>query len=250
MSSRQLEDGLLTVNIWRGGEYGKLVTYQLPLRDNQTVLDIVSEVQRQHEPGLAYRFSCRVGVCGSCAMTVNGSPRWTCRTHVNKVVEDGTLTIEPLRNLPRIKDLVCDLEPFIDTWEKAGAPFQPTLSRTDPPAKVNPDSKTRRLADANLQCINCAVCYSACDVVNWNRRYIGPAGLNRAWTLVNDVRHAEPEVTFDKAFAESGCGSCHSHGNCTRYCPIELTPSESIAGLKRLAFTGLPDKTDHEATEF
>lgn len=240
----------LNVEIWRGGKNGDLVSYQLPQRANQTVLDVVTEVQRLHEPELAYRFACRVGVCGSCAMTVNGKPRWTCRTHVNKVVEDGRLTIEPLRNLPLIKDLVCDLAPFIDTWEKAGAPFEPTQSRNDPPARVNPNSKPRKRADANLQCINCAVCYSACDVVNWNRDYIGPAALNRAWTLVNDARHATPKATFDKAFGESGCGSCHSQGNCTRHCPIELTPSESIAGLKRMAFKGLPtDKEHHLSTE-
>ncbi len=217
-------------------------TYKVAARENQTVLDVVSEVQRLHEPGLAYRFACRVGVCGSCAMTVNGRPRWTCRTHVNKVADEGVLTIEPLSNLPRIKDLVCDLAPFIDTWQKAGAPFEGTKTRMDPPASVDPASTSRQAADASLQCINCAVCYSACEVVAWNRDYIGPAGLNRAWTLVNDVRHAARQETFDKAFGPGGCGSCHSQGNCTRHCPIELAPSESIAGLKRLAFKGLPSE--------
>jgi len=231
----------LQVRIWRGNQHdGKLVDYTVPARDNQTVLDVVSEIQRLQEPTLAYRFSCRVGVCGSCAMTVNGKPRWTCRTHVKKVSGKGTLVIEPLRNLPRIKDLVCDLAPFIDTWFKAGAPFEGARSRHDEPARVDPTSPTRRAADAALQCINCAVCYSACDVVNWNRDYVGPAALNRAWTLINDVRHVKRQETFDKAFGDGGCGSCHSHGNCTRHCPIELNPSESIAGLKRAAFGGLP----------
>lgn len=231
---------LLKVRIWRGKKEAQFVTYQVPARENQTVLDVVSEVQRLHEPGLSYRFACRVGVCGSCAMMVNGKPRWTCRTHVNKVIDEDILTIEPLRNLPHIKDLVCDMAPFIDTWQKAGAPFSGTQTRSQPPAKIDPASSARRAADASLQCINCGVCYSACDVVNWNRDYLGPAALNRAWTLVNDVRHSQRQQTFDKAFAEGGCGSCHSHGNCTRHCPIELSPSESIAGLKRMAFTGLP----------
>lgn len=232
---------MLTVRIWRGkGDKGQLVNYQVPMRENQTVLDIVTEVQRVHEPGLAYRFACRVGVCGSCAMTVNGRPRWTCRTHLNKVIDKGVLTIEPLRNLPRLKDLVCDMAPFIDTWQRAGATFVGNKTRHDPPARVDPQSDNRRAADAGLQCISCAICYSACDVVNWNRDYIGPAGLNRAWTLVNDVRHDQRQATFNKAFGNGGCGSCHSQGNCTRHCPIELKPSESIAGLKRMAFTGVP----------
>ncbi len=230
----------LTVRIWRGKETGELVTYHVPARENQTVLDIVTEVQRLHAPSLAYRFACRVGVCGSCAMMVNGRPRWTCRTHVNKVASEGVLTLEPLRNLPRIKDLVCDMAPFIDTWQRAGAPFVGTRTRHDPPATVDPASSARQAADAGLQCINCAVCYSACDVVNWRRDYIGPAGLNRAWTLVNDVRHGERQASFDKAFGDGGCSNCHSQGNCTRHCPIGLAPSESIAGLKRLAFSGIP----------
>jgi fumarate reductase iron-sulfur subunit len=240
MNDATTTDGQLSVRIWRGKDQGQFVTYQVPARANQTVLDVVSEVQRLHEPSLSYRFACRVGVCGSCAMMVNGKPRWTCRTHINKVAGDGVLTIEPLRNMPRIKDLVCDLAPFIDSWQKAGAPFVGTQTRHEPPANVDPKSAARRAADASLQCINCGVCYSACDVVNWNRDYVGPAALNRAWTLVNDVRHADRQHTFDKAFADGGCGSCHSHGNCTRHCPIELSPSESIAGLKRMAFTGLP----------
>jgi fumarate reductase iron-sulfur subunit len=231
----------LTVRIWRGKEDGEFITYRVPSRDNQTVLDIVTEIQRSHAPDLAYRFACRVGVCGTCAMTINGRPRWTCRTHIKKVADEGILTIEPLRNLPRIKDLVCDLAPFIDTWGKAGAQFKGTTSRKDEPATINPDSALRQAADAGLQCINCAVCYSACDVVNWNRNYVGPAALNRAWTLVNDVRHASRKETFERAFGEGGCGSCHTHGNCTRHCPIELKPSESIAGLKKLTFAGIPE---------
>lgn len=241
MNQTITDPSTLSVRIWRGKERGQFATYQVAFRENQTVLDVVTEVQQLHDPSLAYRFACRVGVCGSCAMTVNGRPRWTCRTHVNKVANEGTLTIEPLRNLPHIKDLVCDMAPFIDTWQKAGAVFEGRSTRNDLPAAVDPNSTSRRAAEAGLQCINCAVCYSACEVVSWNRKYLGPAALNRAWTLVNDVRHAKRKETFDMAFGEGGCGSCHSHGNCTRHCPIELNPSESIAGLKRLAIVGLPE---------
>ena len=229
----------LSVRIWRGGETGYWAEYAVEARSNQTVLDVVTEVQRKHEPSLAYRFACRVGVCGSCSMTVNGQPRWTCRTHVKKIVQNGELVIEPLRNLPRIKDLVCDLESFIDTWQRAGATFQGRYARDDLPQKVNPDSKARKQSDAALQCINCAVCYSACDVVNWNRNYLGPAALNRVWTLINDERHVAQSETFEKAFARDGCSSCHSQGNCTRFCPVELNPASSIAGLKKTAFSKL-----------
>ena len=78
----------LKVRVWRGAEEGSFATYDVPWRENQTVLDVVTEIQRSIEPDLSYRFSCRVGVCGTCAMTVNGKPRWTCRTHVSRVARE------------------------------------------------------------------------------------------------------------------------------------------------------------------
>src|SRR5262245_38018391 len=99
----------LTVSLWRGGADGRYVDYAVPMCENQTVLDVVTWVQRNADATLSYRFACRVGMCGSCAMTVNGHPRWTCRTHVSKVVKRGKLTIGPLRNLPVIKDLAADM---------------------------------------------------------------------------------------------------------------------------------------------
>lgn len=236
------DNTMLQVRIWRGREDGAFQTYQVPKRENQTVLDVVTEVQRRHEPALAYRFACRVGVCGSCAMTVNGQPRWTCRTHVKTIGADDTITIEPLRNLPRIKDLATDMTGFFDKWGRAGTLFEGTRTRHDPPAAVDPASKKRGRADAGIECINCAVCYAACDVVAWTTDYAGPAALNRAWTLVNDERHGDARGTLKTATGDGGCGACHSQGNCTRACPIGLNPSESIAGLKRqslLALVGL-----------
>ena len=231
--------GMLKVRIWRGKEEGAFHTFDVPARDNQTVLDVVTEVQRRHEPALAYRFACRVGVCGSCAMTVNGIPRWTCRTHVSRVSDGGEITIEPLRNMPRIKDLATDMSGFFDKWEDAGGRFEGMATRDDPPAAVEPGSTRRREADAANECINCAVCYAACDVVAWNDAYLGPAALNRAWTLVNDERHADPAGTLKAAMGEGGCGTCHTQGNCMRHCPVGLSPTRSIAGLKRMSLRAM-----------
>ncbi|MBZ8134283.1 succinate dehydrogenase/fumarate reductase iron-sulfur subunit [Afifella sp. IM 167] len=238
----------LSVRIWRGKDDGRFETYEVPARDNQTVLDVVTEVQRRHEPALAYRFACRVGVCGSCAMTVNGVPRWTCRTHVAKVAEAGEITIEPLRNMPRIKDLACDMAGFFDKWQKAGGRFTGTRNRAEPPAAVDPASRKRVAVDAAIECINCAVCYSACDVVSWNEEYLGPAALNRAWTLVNDERHALRRTTLDLAMEQGGCGNCHTQGSCMRHCPVGISPTESIAGLKRMSLLSFLVR-DHAAAD-
>ncbi|MBY8975470.1 succinate dehydrogenase/fumarate reductase iron-sulfur subunit [Rhodobacteraceae bacterium NNCM2] len=223
----------LDVRIWRGRDEGAFAAYAVPMRNNQTVLDVVTEVQRRLEPALAYRFACRVGVCGSCAMMVNGVPRWTCRTHVSRVVEEGALTIEPLRNLPRIKDLVCDMTGFFEKWTRAGGTFEGTATRADSPAAIDPAGDKRRKVDAGIECINCAVCYAACDVVSWDAEYLGPAALNRAWTLVNDERAANAAEVKRAAQGVGGCGSCHSHGACVAACPVGLNPTQSIAGLKR-----------------
>src|SRR5215471_1026175 len=121
----------LTVSLWRGAQQGRYETYKVPWRENQTVLDVVTFVQRHLDPTLSYRFACRVGMCGSCAMTVNGRPRWTCRTHVSSVVKDGRLEIAPLENLPIIKDLAADMRPFFDKWQRAKGAFVPSRTRND-----------------------------------------------------------------------------------------------------------------------
>lgn len=172
-------------------------------------------------------------------MTVNGVPRWTCRSHVSHYIQDGSITIEPLRSLPLIKDLVCDMREFFEKWQKVGGRFNPSKTRNDPPELINPESPERIAASEAIECINCAVCYSACDAVAGNKDYAGPAALNRVWTLLNDERHADKNATMETAMAEGGCFSCHSQGNCMRHCPVGLSPAHSIAGIKRLSLFGL-----------
>lgn len=239
MSTTAETEKTIRVHIWRGKDEGRHVSYEVPARENQTVLDLVTEVQRYHEPALAYRFACRVGVCGSCAMTVNGRPRWTCRTHVKRVVENGEITIEPLRNMPRIKDLACDMGEFFDKWQKAGGKFKGRATRHDAPIAVDPESRERKNADAGIECINCGVCYAACDVVAWNKDYLGPAALNRAWTLLNDERHADHAGLLEMATAEGGCASCHTQGSCMTHCPVGISPTRSIAGIKKMSLVDL-----------
>ena len=223
----------ISVSVWRGTETGRYVRYEVPLNDNQTVLDTVTWIQRNEDPGLSYRFACRVGMCGSCAMTVNGVPRWTCRTHVQRVLVDGHLEIGPLRNLEVIKDLAVDMSTFFEKMERAGGAFRGTLASGSDFQAVPPASPERRAADAGIECIGCAVCYAACDVVAWNPDYLGPAALNRAWTLVNDVRDGAGAERLAAVAGDAGCHACHTQQGCARHCPKHLNPTASIAGLKR-----------------
>jgi fumarate reductase iron-sulfur subunit len=224
---------MLTVSIWRGGTEGRLQDYAVPRQASQTVLDVVTWIQRRVDPTLSYRFACRVGMCGSCAMTVNGRARWTCRTHVDKVAKDGRLELRPLANLPVVKDLAVDMAPFFDKWARAGGQFAPAAERPRDFVTVEPSTPARQAADAAIECIGCGVCYAACDVVAWNPDYLGPAALNRAWTLFNDVRDAARPERLRAVAGDAGCHACHSHQSCTRSCPKNLSPATSIAGLKR-----------------
>jgi fumarate reductase iron-sulfur subunit len=223
----------LHVRVWRGAAAGAFRSYDVPRRESQTVLDVVTYIQRRLDPGLAYRFACRVGMCGSCAMTVNGVARWTCRTHVSRVAGDGELEIAPLGNLPVIRDLVTDMREFFDKWARAKGEFAPTASRRDATAAVRPETAARRAVDAAIECIGCGVCYASCDVVRWNRDYLGPAALNRAWTLVNDVRDGARAARLAAVAGDAGCHACHTQMGCTERCPKQLVPTASIAGLKR-----------------
>jgi fumarate reductase iron-sulfur subunit len=225
--------GILRVSVWRGGAEGAFREYEVPRRESQTVLDVVTHIQRALDPTLAYRYACRVGMCGSCAMTVNGRPRWTCRTHVDKVARDGGLEIAPLANLPVIRDLVADMREFFDKWARARGQFTGAAARKDDFARVSPESERRRAADAAIECIGCGVCYAACDVVRWNPDYLGPAALNRAWTLVNDERDTANAERLRAVAGDAGCHACHTHMSCSERCPKQLSPTAGIAGLKR-----------------
>jgi len=220
----------LKVSVKRGDSYQE---FEVPRHPSQTVLDVVTYIQRHLDPTLAYRFACRVGMCGSCAMMVNDVPRWTCRTHVDRVLEKDALTVAPLRNLPVIRDLVTDMREFFDKWARAKGEFRGRQTKQDDFAKVPPQSEERVLVDKGIECIGCAVCYAACDVVKWNPDYLGPAALNRAWTLVKDVRDRSSLERLRAVAGDAGCHACHSHVSCTERCPKHLSPTAAIAGLKR-----------------
>ncbi len=229
-----MTDAMLEIDVWRGTEAGHFQPFAIPRRAQQTVLDVVTEIQREHDSTLSYRFACRVGMCGSCAMVVNGRPRWTCRTRVSDVIAaGGRLRLEPLRNFAVVKDLAVEMTQFFDKWKNAQGYFEPGPSLKSDFAVVPPATIERQAADAGIECIGCGVCYSACDVVAWDKDYLGPAALNRAWTLVNDVRDKAYAARLDAVSASSGCQACHTHMSCTSFCPKAIAPTYAIAGLKR-----------------
>lgn len=167
-------------------------------------------------------------------MMVNGAPRWTCRTRASQVSEAGRLELAPLKNFSVVKDLSVDMSRFFNKWQRAEGVFRPSQPRSDSFATVLPESKRRRAVDAGIECIGCGVCYAACDVAAWNPDYLGPAALNRAWTLLNDERDNGKAERLRAVAGDAGCHACHSQQNCRQWCPKQLNPTASIAGLKRV----------------
>jgi len=226
--------GVWRLRIWRSAQ-ASLQAYEVPRLPNQTVLDLVTWVQRHVEPDLGYRYACRVGMCGSCAMMVNGKPIWTCRTLARDAADAGALEIRPLRNLPVVKDLATDMAPFFDRQRRADGRF---FGRdAEDFARIPMDAPKRAQASAGIECIGCGVCYAACDTVAARADFFGPAALNRAWTCVNDEREAAPRRHL-AAIADQAV-LCHGQENCVAHCPVGLDPARGIAGLKRaLLFPG------------
>ncbi|MEO9875550.1 MAG: 2Fe-2S iron-sulfur cluster-binding protein [Anderseniella sp.] len=224
----------LEVSVWRGDSTsGQFEDFRVPAQENQTILDVVSWIQQHRDPTLSYRYACRVGMCGSCAMMVNGVPRWTCRTHVKVALKDNRISIGPLRNLPVIKDLATDMDPFFDKWVAAEGMHHPSRTRDDAIEQIDPEDVSRLEANKGIECINCSVCYAACDTVAGNDDYLGPAALQRAWTLYNDAKDAGKLNILEAVSGKGGCHNCHSQGSCSHYCPNDLNPMAAIAGLKR-----------------
>lgn len=206
--------------------------HEVEVGERASILDALFAVQRAGAPDLAFRFSCRVGMCGSCAMVVNGRERLTCSTLIKTV---GTeLQIQPLRNLPVVRDLATDLKPFFDAYQRAIPHLVPRDDLKD--FEVIPaDSATGKAMDHQPQCIDCASCYSACSLVTLRPRYLGPMALHRALSLLVDPRDAVRTERLDAVAGESGAFRCHTLGNCRDVCPRSISPTASIERLKRLA---------------
>jgi fumarate reductase iron-sulfur subunit len=202
-----------------------------------TVLDALVEIQRREDPTLAFRHACRVGMCGSCAMVINGREGWACRTLLARLPE-RSVTLRPLYHFPLIRDLVVDMEPFRLKMAAAGAAFT-ARSGALGFARVGKDSAERRRVDAAIECIGCGMCVSACTMVAHDPRFPGPAALNRAFTLEMDGRDAGLASRRRLLLSEDGLARCHGQAGCTAVCPMEISPTDSILRLRRRTLAAL-----------
>jgi succinate dehydrogenase / fumarate reductase iron-sulfur subunit len=214
------------------GENPRIDSYELDL-DNcgAMVLDAIIKIKNEVDSTLTFRRSCREGVCGSCAMNVNGKNTLVCTKDITAYT--GTIKIYPLPHLQVVKDLVPDLSHFYEQY----ASIKPWLISSKPePEKERLQSKTERdKLDGLYDCVLCACCSTSCPSYWWNsERYLGPAALLQAYRWLADSRDDNNEerlAELDDAFKVY---RCHTIMNCTDTCPKDLNPAKAIAEIKKL----------------
>lgn len=223
---------ILWVFRYAPGARERMQEYRLETGPCTTVLDALMELQRSQDPTLAFRYACRVGMCGSCALVVNGRERWACRTRLAPLGE-GPVTIRPLYHFPLVKDLVVDMAPFVEKMKAAGAAFAPR----DPGAgfaAIGSGSRERAWIDPAIECIGCGACLSACTTVGWDPNFLGPAALTRAFTATVDSRDGGDAARWAALFGEEGVFRCHGQQTCIEVCPMGLEPAQAIRRLRRM----------------
>ena len=208
--------------------------FEVELEERMTVLDGLFEVQRKIDPSLSFRCSCRVGMCGTCAMQINLQPRLACQTRVLPL-QSGVIDVKPLPHLPVMKDLIVSLEPFFRQW-KAIRPAMHRSQKKDPKklAIVPPETMFGQQHENKWNCITCGCCYAACGIVGLSEKYVGPAAINKAMLRLLDPRDEMVKERL-KVIDDSRAGvwRCHTQFNCVAACPKKINLTDSIMRLKR-----------------
>jgi succinate dehydrogenase/fumarate reductase iron-sulfur protein len=192
-------------------------------------LDALLAIQRDHDPTIGFRFSCRVGMCGTCTVRVDGRSVLSCQATVGPEVDE--LRFDPVAGLPVIRDLLVDTGPFWEEWGRI-TPYLVPRADVGEPAGIAPDSAERRLIDPHLDCIGCAACYSGCPIADHRRDFLGPAALNRAMVLIADSRDTAAGERLAAIDGADGVERCHYVYACTAACPKRLDPAGAIRRLR------------------
>jgi succinate dehydrogenase / fumarate reductase, iron-sulfur subunit len=196
-----------------------------------TVLECLLAIQDEQDGSLAFRYSCRSAVCGSCAMCLNGSITLACKTQVQDIIVGSQILIEPLPNFEVLKDLVVDMKPFWDALER----IEPWLHENgECPEKerlVSP--KCMDKLDQYINCILCAACYGACKVLGRDKDSLGPAASAKLFRFIEDPRDARDLSFLDRFGDQQGVWGCDTLFRCVDACPKNVRPTDAIAGLRR-----------------
>jgi len=209
-------------------------TYQVSVCEGMTVLDGLHHIKENLDPSLVWRYSCRMGVCGSCGMLLNGRPALACNTQILHIA-DADLAVAPLPNFEIIRDLVPDL---FSMFEKHRS-IEPYIVRADQAGIEQPEGEfyqSPEQLEAYLQftyCIKCGCCMAACPTLATDARYLGPMPLAAAQRYNADTRDDGRRGRNQLTGSSHGAFRCHYAGECWRVCPKGVDPAKAIQHLKR-----------------
>jgi succinate dehydrogenase / fumarate reductase iron-sulfur subunit len=215
------------------GENPRIDTYEIDLDScGPMVLDAVIKIKNEVDSTLSFRRSCREGVCGSCAMNIDGTNSLACTKAISEI--KGDVKIYPLPHMPVVKDLVPDLTSFYAQYA-AIKPWMWTQSTPSPDRERLQSKEERAKLDGLYECILCACCSTSCPSYWWNGdRYLGPAALLQAYRWIADSRDESTGERLDELEDPFRLFRCHTIMNCTNTCPKDLNPGKAIAEIKKL----------------
>ncbi|MFQ5678273.1 MAG: succinate dehydrogenase/fumarate reductase iron-sulfur subunit [Gemmatimonadota bacterium] len=211
-------------------------SYEVPCRPNWMILDALNYIKDNLDGTLSYRWACRMGVCGSCGMMVNGEPVLTCATYVSSM-PPGRVRVEPLRGFPVIRDLVSDLTDFLEKLKRV-TPW--IVREEEKPLEEGEYLQTPEELEEYKQysmCINCMLCYAACPIYALEPDFLGPAVIALAQRYNLDSRDEGSEERMDVISQHDGIWSCTFVGECTTVCPKNVDPAGAIQRYKVAATT-------------
>jgi len=207
-----------------------LRSYEVPFQDDLVVLDALNWIKAHVDGSVSYRWSCRMGICGSCGMNVNGQPKLGCSAFLRDYLP-GPVVVEPLSNFPIIRDLVIDMSTFMDKlqWVK------PWIIRQETALGAGEHRQTNAQIDAFRQfsmCINCMLCYSACPVIPVAPDFVGPAAIALARRYDLDSRDQAGNERLATLTGSDAIWDCSFVGECSAVCPKGVDPAKAIQQTK------------------
>jgi succinate dehydrogenase / fumarate reductase iron-sulfur subunit len=197
------------------------------------VLDVLEMIKAEHDASVAYRRSCREGVCGSDGLNINGKNGLACITPLSDAVKNNKLVIRPLPGLPVVRDLVVDMSLFYAQYEK----IEPYLQNNSPAPAIErlQTPEDRAKLDGLYECILCACCSTSCPSFWWNPdRFVGPAGLLQAYRFLADSRDQATDERLAKLDDPFSVFRCHGIQNCVNVCPKGLNPTRAIGHIRTM----------------
>ena len=206
-------------------------TYSVTLQPGDRVLDALHKIKWEQDGTLTFRRSCAHGVCGSDAMRINGRNRLACKTLIKDLNPDKEITVEPIKGLPVLKDLVVDMEPFFDAY-RAIMPFLVTDGH-EPSRERMQSQADRERFDDTTKCILCAACTTSCPVFWSNGQFFGPQAIVGAHRFIFDSRDQGTEQRLEILNDKAGVWRCRTIFNCTDACPRGIEVTKAIQEVKR-----------------